>query len=269
MFEHIVVAADFSPAWEVLARQLPNLRGWGCERLTLVHVLASHYPQAPAESHRGHYQTRLDEAARALQQAGFAAEGRVEAGDPAATLVEVAREVGADCVLAGSHGHSTLREFFLGSTVLNLARLTPLPLLLLPIHARLPIPEQLRRVVLGSDCSQSARAAEAFFLALVDAGARGVAVCAMERGSADDRAHEQHCAQAHVERLNQARLRPIDARIEHGVAPEVIVRTARDTRADLIVVGKRGHNRLRELLLGSTAEAVCRRAEIPVALIPG
>lgn len=52
------------------------------------------------------------------------------------------------------------------------------------------------------------------------------------------------------------------------MAATVILDTARRENAQLVVVGKRGHNRLRELMLGSTAEAVCRGAAVPVALIP-
>lgn len=269
MFKHIVVAVDFSPAWEVLSKHLPKLRGWGCEYLTLVHVLPTNYPLAPAESHRGYYETRLEESANALKSVGFRTDYRVIAGDPAAALVDVAQEANADCLLAGSHGHSTLRDFFLGSTVLNVARLTSLPLLIIPVHVVRPPSARVMRVVLGSDCSEAARAAEAIFLALVDEGAEGTAVCALERGRTEDSAQEIHCAKAHVERLNRGRTTPIDARIEHGFAPELITRIAQDVQADLIVIGKRGYNRMRELLLGSTAEAVCRRAQIPVVLIPG
>lgn len=269
MLNHIVVAVDFSPSWDAIARHLPKLRGWGCERLTLVHVLSSHYPQAPPESHRDHYQKRLAESANSLSLVGFRAEGMVEAGDPAEKLIEVATRVGADCILAGSHGHSSLRDFFIGSTVLNLARLTSLPLLLIPIHAKLPLADKLSRVVLGSDCSEAARGAERFFLDLLDLGIEGVAVCAIEHGDPDDQTQEQNCARIHIERLEQCCSGPLQSRIEHGAAPEVIMRNARDAGVDLIVVGKRGHNRMRELLLGSTAEAVCRRTQIPVVVVPG
>jgi nucleotide-binding universal stress UspA family protein len=269
MFRHIVVAVDFSPAWEVIARHLAKLRGWGCEQLTLVHVLASHYPLAPAESHRTHYEKRLAESANALRQIGFQAAEMVEAGDPAEVLIEIAKRVNADCLLAGSHGHSTLRGLFIGSTVLNLARLTSRPLLLIPIHAKLVLADTLSRVILGSDCSEAAMGAERFFLDLLETGVQGVAVCAVEHGDPEDQTREQRCAITHIERLGQKYPDLLTSRIEKGTATDVIIQTARDTHAELIIVGKRGHNRLRELLLGSTAEAVCRNAGIPVALIPG
>ncbi len=37
----------------------------------------------------------------------------------------------------------------------------------------------------------------------------------------------------------------------------------------LVIVGKRGRSALKDLLLGSTAEAVCRHGQRPVLLVPG
>ncbi|NMG04413.1 universal stress protein [Azoarcus taiwanensis] len=268
MFGHIVVAVDFSPAWETIARVLPSLRDWGCKRLTLVHVLAARYGQVPPETHREQYDARLNGYRDSLSQAGFSVGTVVEAGEPARTLADVAERAGADVILAGSHGHSAIRELFLGSTVLNLARLTRIPMLLWPTNAVLPPIGGLRTVVLGTDCSQAAAAAENRFVALVAAGAKGVAVCAIERGELAEREREQSCARDHIQKLTNRCRGEVSFRMEAGLAAQVILRIAHDARADLLIVGKRGHNRLHELLLGSTAEAVCRGSALPVLLVP-
>jgi nucleotide-binding universal stress UspA family protein len=52
-----------------------------------------------------------------------------------------------------------------------------------------------------------------------------------------------------------------------GHPADAISRTAREEGASL-VVGKRGRNPLQELVLGRTAEAVCRYAARPVLLVP-
>lgn len=49
-----------------------------------------------------------------------------------------------------------------------------------------------------------------------------------------------------------------------GHPGEALLRAAAAHQADLIVVGRRGHGRLAELLLGATSEYVVRRAEVPV-----
>jgi universal stress protein A len=58
-----------------------------------------------------------------------------------------------------------------------------------------------------------------------------------------------------------------DARVGH--APDVILDTARQEHADMIVMGTHGLGGVRKLLLGSTAERVLRRTRLPVMAVPG
>ncbi len=64
-------------------------------------------------------------------------------------------------------------------------------------------------------------------------------------------------------------LRPADAgvafehRLEYGDPVAVILRTAREAGADLIVMGTHGRTGLRRLLMGSVAEQVVRRRPAP------
>lgn len=60
---------------------------------------------------------------------------------------------------------------------------------------------------------------------------------------------------------------PVDTIVESGDPASVIVQAARDTGADLIVMGTHGRTGLGRLLLGSVAELVVRRATCPVLTI--
>jgi nucleotide-binding universal stress UspA family protein len=53
-----------------------------------------------------------------------------------------------------------------------------------------------------------------------------------------------------------------------GAPADEILKAARRPAADLIVIGTRGKGGVARLLLGSTAEAVLRRARIPVLAVP-
>ena len=59
---------------------------------------------------------------------------------------------------------------------------------------------------------------------------------------------------------------PIEVELRPGHAAELIVTVARQTDADLIVLGHRGHF-LRNHLLGSTADRVAEHAECPVMIV--
>jgi nucleotide-binding universal stress UspA family protein len=56
-------------------------------------------------------------------------------------------------------------------------------------------------------------------------------------------------------------------RLEDGDPAEVIVRVARETPCDVIVMGTHGRTGLGRLLFGSVAEAVVRRAPCPVLTV--
>lgn len=58
----------------------------------------------------------------------------------------------------------------------------------------------------------------------------------------------------------------LDVELRAGHAAELIIRVARELRADLIVLGHRGHF-LRDHLLGSTADRVAEHADCPVMIV--
>ncbi len=62
---------------------------------------------------------------------------------------------------------------------------------------------------------------------------------------------------------------PYRAELYEGSPVGAITRIATETRADLIVVGRRGHGGFAELLLGSVAHSLAHHAAIPVVIVPG
>lgn len=271
MFEHILVAVDFSPAWARLERQLERLRALGCQRVTLVHVLVSGYTQAPEVEHGPHYAERLEALAAGLRAKGFEAEPEVCAGNVAVELLRVARERGAGVILAGSHGHRALRDLFLGSTVLDLARRTDRPLLLAPTDAEVALAAApVCRPLLATDGSDAAAGAERAFLRVLPRCRRGVVVAVGRWEGRPEYAHEQAELEAHVAALADRAGAPgfESVLVGRGAASAEIARLAEERDADLVIVGKRGHNPVTDLLLGSTAEAVCRAARRLTLLVP-
>ena len=56
--------------------------------------------------------------------------------------------------------------------------------------------------------------------------------------------------------------------VGEGAAPDNIVSHAKDERVDLIVMSASGHGGVRRLILGSVADQVIRRSEVPVLIVP-
>lgn len=265
MFKHILVAVDFSPAWPLLQERLKTLAAWGSERLTLVHVLSTRYPASPEETHRAHYLAKLAEIAEDLATPGLAIDHEVRSGEPGAELVQAAREHGADLVLMGCRGHSRLHELFLGSTALDAARLTQTPLWLEPVAEAL-VGADSRLLMLATDGSDAVSGAEHMAGELAPRFERRLAVTATCASEGCDR--EITDAQDHLDSIAK-QIEGLETHVLDGDPRRAISEEARREHADLIVIGKRGRNRIQEFLLGSTAEEIARGAHCPVLLVPG
>jgi nucleotide-binding universal stress UspA family protein len=60
-------------------------------------------------------------------------EFRVERGRPDQVILEEARRLGADVIVMGSHGHSSVGELFVGSTAHRVVQRSPVPVFLVRV----------------------------------------------------------------------------------------------------------------------------------------
>ena len=72
-------------------------------------------PAENLEGLRAQLEELVADAERALREVGFSTEGRVLAGDPRETLLQVAHSERADLIVVGSHGRSGIAKMMLGS----------------------------------------------------------------------------------------------------------------------------------------------------------
>ncbi len=59
-----------------------------------------------------------------------------------------------------------------------------------------------------------------------------------------------------------------EAVVDFGIPAKIIIKTAKESKADIIIMGSQGRGAIMNALLGSTAENVLRRSDIPVLIIP-
>ncbi|MFN2331944.1 MAG: universal stress protein, partial [Halomonas sp.] len=146
------------------------------------------------------------------------------------------------------------------------ARLTRKPLWLEPVADALTGADS-RLLMLATDGSNAVASAEALAERLAPNFQRRLAVTAScasegccEREIAD--------AQRHLDSIAE-RIEELETRVLDGDPRRAIIEEAKREHADLIVIGKRGRNRIQDFLLGSTAEAIARDAHCPVLVVPG
>ena len=261
MFKHCVLSVDFTPEWERTLDHLPALMPLlGIERLTLVYAVEGFKRQCSEDDPAIAERNLADLALRITSELGVQADNQVRHGFAASEVLQAARDTAADGVIALNRSHSASRELLVGNVVVNLARMSKLPLLILSSDGAVVEPHA--PVVFATDGSAAARSAEKVFSALVSAGSHGLAVW-VDADQHDDE-EEAHRVLSSLASQHEN----VAARRLKGSAISEIVKAAEDEQAALLIIGKRGTTPIVELLIGSVAEGVARESRQPVLLVP-
>ena len=283
MMKKALLALDLSPAEAPLLGCMSELLKWGVRQLVVVHVVRIGYGQGPGYRQLEDTTTWLEQQMAPLRSAGLEVAVQVrQAGVPADEILIAASEVSADLVVVGSRSHNLAHRLFLGSVARDLIQKTRLPLLLQWIeadpqqaetHCHMVCSDTLRRVVLATDLSRHASAAEAMAIALSgqaqqmdclhvissQAIAETPALPIMSRAALD----------ALLGRMQQKGGQGQAMVVETQDAPaDAIARTAEAHNHSMIVVGKHGRHWVKSVLIGSTASRLCEMAGRPVLLVP-
>jgi nucleotide-binding universal stress UspA family protein len=232
-------------------------------------------------------QRLVREVAERVEAAGGQASTLVLDGRPGAAIVEAAKETGADAIVMGTHGKSGLERIMLGSTADAVLRMTTVPTFVVrrphTDGAPLLVPRTFGRILIALDDSEPSDAAFGFAAGLaVDAQAVLLCCSVVETADLVNKAlsygydptpllgglHDSAAALIAAKTKTAAgRGIAVESIVAQGDAPEAILDAARMHQADLIVIGTHGRRGLRRLFIGSVAESVVRRSDVPVAVV--
>jgi nucleotide-binding universal stress UspA family protein len=297
MFKHLLVPLDGSrlaeaslPVAALLARKLDA-------QVTLVHVVER---DAPQEIHGDRHLSDPDEAAAYLDEAatrafpaGVVVERHIhtnEVQDVALSIVEHVDELAPDLIVMCTHGRGGLRGWLWGSIAQQVIALGDTPVLLVhpdgaeaapkfacscllvpldgdPDHAQgLAVAASLARVcearlhllmviptlsTLQGQDSAAGRLLPGAMAAMLD----------MSEESGGEYLRQQ-VAQLQAQGLS------VRAEVCRGDPAAGIVRTAQETKADLVVLGTHGKTGLDAFWSGSVAYEVASRSHLPLLLVP-
>lgn len=287
MFSRIVLASDGSEASRAVALCVRGLREVGGRHITLVHVFHVREVGGLYESLRSQMLPELERQAGELREAGFEVDVETPLGLPVAELGRIARERGANLIVAGSHGASLAREKLLGATASELLHRLELPLLLIRIQmleedggarCRAVCEGLFRKVLFPTDFSDNAAHA---FLSLehIVKEAKSQAVLFHVQDRTKIEKHLRHRLEEFNQidedrlagmkaRLEQCGAAEVSAEIRYGLPAEEILNRARQGDCTMILMGAQGRGYFAEVFLGSVASHVARLAPLPVLLVP-
>jgi nucleotide-binding universal stress UspA family protein len=274
----ILVPIDFSTA---------SLRGFrsavALARATgaSIHVMHVVEPPTPADTGPEHTARTSHVLARlavrhSLSDCGISSAAFV--GKPAPTITRVAGELGADFIIVPTAGRSGLRRVLLGSVADHLIRCAPCPVMVLPSsggnggRGRGVVfdPHRLRKILAPVDFSVAS--AEALRYAERVARFFGASITLLhcldgrqlDRDSFQDAPGPGTPEMQLVELLGQCSPGiQLDVALRAGSPGRQIPAFAREHEFDLIVSATHGRSGFKRAILGSTSDAVIRRAPCP------
>ena len=290
----VLVAVDNSPSFETILEAVVN-RPWppSTTFCVLNVVNLQRFERLPAliEDATREGERLVQEGARSISETGYEALPKTSPGNPRSDLSCFAKEWGADLILVGSHGHGAVGRFLLGSVAQGVLRTATCSV---EIVRRAPKASSPRKVLLatdGSDCSVGAAHAVAAqpwpqgsIFRVISVEELMVAGNQMEAASLtavypaslleELTTQARDRARAAVEMAKDILTRAglaLDSgeSIPFGEPRGVILDTAKEWEADLIVLGSHGRRGLDRFLLGSVSEAVATHAGCSVLVIRG
>ena len=270
-----VCATDLSAASAAAIQNeacLRCLRSIGVEEIHLVSVLPSNVHVGMPGIDFGHRRRRsLGQYRSAIETAGFRVETHVVRGTPHRRIRGLAETIGADLTIVGSRGSSPLENRLIGSTARNLARTTDTPLLVNRIERETAQPRVIREnlfkhMLFATDFSPNAERAFSAFSYLLEATESIVLVHI--KTPKDPR---YPAAKTRLDEMAEQLASwdiTVSTEIGDGDPAAEILKAERAHSPDTILVGTRGHSRLRRLLLGSVSESIVAHAAGNVLLVP-
>lgn len=271
-------ATDLSAASEATIQNetcLDCLARVGIGTIHLLTVVPSNvHAGMPGMDFEGRRRRALQRYRQVLEDAGFDVETHVVRGTPHRRINGIAETVRADLTIVGSRGRSPLENRIIGSTVRNLARTTVVPLLVNRIERATDDPDLLRehlfrRVLYATDFSDNARQAFEAFSYLRHAAKHAALVhvaTPKDADSVDVDDPEGRLAEL-AAKLNEWDIEASTS-VRRGDPAEEILQAETEFESSTVLVGSRGHSRLRRLLLGSVSEDIVVRADGNVLLVP-
>jgi nucleotide-binding universal stress UspA family protein len=264
-FRRVLAATDGSPRAEEAARQAARLCVATGAPLEVVFVVDTTHPhQADVEAEG---EAALARGARVAGEIGVQAPTRLVAGEPAAAIVEEAREHGVDLVAVGPDAGVLGGAIRVGHVAAHVVREAPCSVLLAREAGR-DFPQRIACGIDGSEGSVATAGLAAAIAAATGAELRLLHVVPIFRGdNAEWTLDEDEPSPPEIEPS-------VHAAVARGVIPvremamgrpeSAIVAAAARDGTDLVVVGHRGVAGVTRVLLGSVSEHVTTHARCSV-----
>jgi nucleotide-binding universal stress UspA family protein/uncharacterized membrane protein YfcA len=270
-FERFVLATDGSEYSAGAVREALRMAQKCGARLRAVSVIAGGDAELYAMGEQlitkelNTARTFLDNIQQQAASAGVAYESEAIQGNQIyQEIVSQAEKMQADLIIMGRRGRHGLARFMVGPSTVRVIGHARCNVLVVPRAAELTG----RHFVVASDGSRFGDTATLTAARLAKLCNTPVTVVSVTRPehSVERRREAQQIVNRLVSFLKQEGIK-VEGKVPHGRADEMIVQTAVEKGADLIIVGSRGRTGLERVLLGNTSERVIDEARCAVLVV--
>ncbi len=292
MFEKILFPTDFSEvSLHALENCIPTLFDMGAKELIVVHVIDIIPEDIKAmEVLEKSAREKLDVILDILRDGGIKVSGITcfgnppskiasEAKCPSIEIVEKATCEQVDLIVIPSRGKNIMMEKFLGSTAKNVIRNSSVPILLLKyewnkdeesIECITECRENMfEKPLITIDFSESSEKIVNAIGKIEDKIKEGVLFHVIDYGSSYEFGENAKKALSDLEVYEKQFSFPVEKEVDFGIAFRNILNEALAKKSTVIVVGRVKKGPLREIVIGSTADAVIGESKLPVLVVPG
>lgn len=282
--KRIVVATDFKPEAEAATEYAGLLAKHFSSNLTLAHVvdlsLATRSETTvagwPLKEMRHDGAENLDRTVNQLTGLGFGVRGKqLEAHNPAAALVKLSNEIDADLLVMGTSSRHGLTKLVVGSCAEGVIHHAKCPVVTLGPKVKRPFKDELKlgTVIFATDLHHNASEKASAALAFAKDSLAKVYMCHIMDSPAENRLEVADLRSE--SELALLRLVPpstyewcnMEYVVVSGDAGDRIVELAKQTSADLIVLGARRTTSYLTRMGKSVVEHVLASSECPVMTI--
>jgi nucleotide-binding universal stress UspA family protein len=290
----VLIAIDATPKSDIIIKEVA-MRKWATDTsMCLLYVvnpksLASEFVDVESyvEVENESAKSLIRNMAKELQQNGIETTAAIIKGRTAKTIIEYAKQWGADLLIIGSNQSRGLATFFLGNTASEVIRHAPCTVeIIKKTSVKSEKREQGMKILLATDGSPcSLAAAHSITEREWSSGSKIKVVSVIPAGKGaqsplqgigfigPDLAEQNYLIEpvqddirTTTKIIEEAGL-PVSQELLSGNPKEVIIEHAKTWNADLIVVGSHGRRGLARLFEGSVSEAVVMRAPCAVAVV--
>jgi len=277
LFDKVLLATDYSPAAETLFQCLPELKNFGLKEVILTHVADTHSAGGNVVEFQKHNERKLEAYKKELEEMGLSVTVKVPIGFIGEEINRIADEEKVSLILTGSRGKGIIQRRLLGSSTTDILRKAATPVLVEkckktgPNQCEALCKQKFLKILIPTDFSIHAdkmvnkikeikNLQEVVLLSVIEKGETAEEVAEKKNDLKD----KLSTMQKEFEDINFT----ATTEVREGKASDNILEIAAKENITLIAIPKKGAGDMKELLIGSTADAVVRKSKVPVLVFP-